>query len=96
VIPQFQVSCRLAAQGEFRSVYAVDPRIAAWRGISGGDASSWEESKLHQAQGLVLGQIETIEDTVLAPAELGKRGCARRFSVSLTFDTQLHYGFSMK
>jgi hypothetical protein len=72
MIPQFQMSRCLAAQGEFGAVDAIDARIATGGRMSGGDASTGEESKLHQAQGLVFGQIQPIEDTVLAAAELGK------------------------
>ena len=72
VIPQFQVSRRFTAQGEFRSIHAVDARIASWRRMSSGDASPRQESKLHQAQGLIFRQIQTIQDAMLAPAELRK------------------------
>ena len=33
---------------------------------------------------------------MFATAKLGKRSCARSLMGALTFDTQLHYGFSMR
>ena len=78
-----QACGRFPPEGEFRSVDAVDARIAARRGMRGGDVRAGEEPELHQTQGLVGGQVQTVDNAVLAAAQLGKRFGA--------FDTHLQY-----
>ena len=96
VIPQFQVSRRLPAQREFRSIYAIHARIAARRRMSSHDAGSGQESQLHQPQGLIFGQIQTVQNAMFAPAKLGKRARTPSLGATFTFDTQLHRSFSMR
>ena len=64
--------------------------------MSGGDAGSGQESQLHQAQSLIFRQIQTVQDAVFATAEFGKSSRPRSVMAALTFDTELHYSFSMK
>ena len=64
--------------------------------MSSRDAGSGQESQLHQPQSLILRQIQAVQDAMLAAAEVGKSSRPRSLVTALTFDTQLHYGFSMR
>src|SRR5215471_8056187 len=90
VISQFEMSGGFAAEGEFGAIHAVNPRVATGRGMSGGDARAGKEAELHQAEGLIFGEIEVVENAMLAAAKVGKRRRRGGFAGTLLFDTQLH------
>ena len=49
-----------------------DGKRAAGRGMRSHDAGSGQEPQFHQAQGLILGQIQPVQNAVLATTKLGK------------------------
>jgi len=67
--PQQEAGRRLQAQGDFRTVYAKNFRIAARRTARGGYASAGQKTKFHEPPGELLGQVYAVDDAVLAAAE---------------------------
>lgn len=68
---------RLEAEGDLRAVDAVDPRVAARRAAPGRDYVARHKAQFHEPAGDVFGEVETVENGLLAFLELDERGGGR-------------------
>lgn len=85
----------LAAQGNFRSVDAENPGVATGGAQGAGHLCSGQKPKFHKALRDIGGEIDVVDDAVLAPFELSERDGGPGGS-PLLLETQLHYNLSMK
>jgi hypothetical protein len=60
------------AQRNLGAIHLEDSRIAAGSALSGGDAGAGEKAKFHQAAGIVGGEINVIEDRVVAFSQVNE------------------------
>ena len=80
-------------QRDFRTIHLEDPWIATRRAQPGRDPRPRQEAEFHQALRIIARQIDSIEDSRVAPTQINQ-GCGKNFRLAAV-DTQLHLGFSM-
>ena len=81
----------LAPQSDFRPVYAKHSRIATGRGMARRDRVAGEKAKFHQSPGVVLRQIQPIQDSRLPMLQFHEvSGVRVVFCVSTLLDSGLH------
>jgi len=64
-----QARCSLQAKGDLRAIHAEYFRIASRRAFDSGDPIAGQKTKFHEPTGDVLGHVEALDDTLLAPPE---------------------------
>src|ERR1700730_15001181 len=85
----------LAAQRDFRAVYAKHPRIAARRRMRPRNGVSGEKAQFHQALCIYVGHVDTVENTRLALLERSQVARPGRSDMALLIETYLHPVFIM-
>lgn len=85
---------RFPAEGDLGAIHLEDAGIASWSGAASGDPGARKEAEFHEAAGVILRQIDAIEDRGIAPAEVqqGRGNGARPAAVA----TQLHLESSIR
>ena len=93
VEPDLEAPGGFAAQGDFRTVYLEDARIAAGSAMPRGNSGTGQKAEFHEPASVLAGEVDAVEGGGVSAAEVdqGRGGGFRRNVVA----TQLHLDLSM-